>query len=186
MSYTLIASATSTSNFSTFDFQSISSSYTDLMLVISASSSSGAGSYERINLALNGESLSSQSNVIWGRGYAEGVVASPPNVDVVGVINIGWIPQGSSDQFTTVYVYIPSYAQTQSNRQLFAKAAGGRTVTVTGSATNAYGWSGGLKNASTAISRVTVGTESGTTLRAYSYASLYGITKGGSGSVTPS
>jgi hypothetical protein len=183
MTFTLIASATSTSNFSTFDFQSISSSYSDLMIVLSASSSSGTSGYERINLSLNGETLAdSQSNVIWSRGYAEG--ATTVNPDRIGVMNIGWIPSGNSTEFTTIYVYLPNYAGTQSTRQVWAKAAGGRVAT--GSGANAYGWSGGLKNSSTAISRVTIGTESGNNLRAYSYASIYGITKGGSGSVTTS
>jgi hypothetical protein len=185
MSVTLIASSTSTSNFSTFDFQSISSSYTDLLLVVSVSSSSSSPSYERINLGLNGEALSEpQSGVIWGRGYAEGLTASPPNADIAAVFNLGWIPAGVSTEFTTIYAYIPNYAGTQTTRQLFVKAAGGRIAT--GASSNAYGWSGGLKSTSTAISRVTVGTQSGISLRAYSFASLYGITKGGSGSVTPS
>jgi hypothetical protein len=183
MSVTLIASATSTSNFASFDFQSISSSYSDLMIVLSASSAGGSSNYERINLGLNGEALTDpQSNVIWGRGYAEGTTTV--NADRIGVTNIGWIPAGNSTEFTTIYIYIPNYAGTQSNRQLFVKAAGGRVGT--GSGANAYGWSGGLKNSSTAISRVTIGTEGGNNLRAYSYASLYGITKGGSGSVTQS
>lgn len=182
MSVTLIATATSASNFTTFDFQSISSSYTDLMIVLSASSSSGTSGYERLNLSLNGESLSSQSSVIWGRGYAEGSTSATP--DLINVTNIGWIPTGNSTEFGTVYIYLPNYSGTQSTRQIWARAAGARIAT--GTASNAYGWSAGLKNSSTAISRVTIGTEGGTNLRAYSYATLYGITKGGSGSVTAS
>jgi hypothetical protein len=184
MGMTLIASATSTSNFASFDFQSISSSYTDLMLIISASSANASSTYERINLALNGESISSPSGVIYGRAYAEGGTASPPNVDTVGVFNLGWIPMGNSTEFGTTYVYIPNYAGTQSTRHVFAKSSGARINTGVGN--NAYGWSGGLKNSSTAISRVTVALEGVGNLRAYSYASLYGITKGGSGTVTPS
>lgn len=183
MSITLIASATSTSNFASFDFQSISSAYTDLMIVLSASSTGSTSDYERINLSFNGETLGDpQSNVIWGRGYAEGGTTVSP--DRQAVMNIGWIPNGNSTEFATMYVYIPNYAGTQSNRQAFAKAAGARIAT--GAGANAYGWSGGLKNSSTAISRVTIGAQAGTSLRAYSYASLYGITKGGSGSVTTS
>lgn len=184
MGMTLIASATSTSNFASFDFQSISSSYTDLMLIISASSTGTSNDYERINLALNGESISSPTGVIYGRGYAEGGTTSPPNVDTQGVFNLGWIPNGNSTEFGTTYVYIPNYAGTQSTRHVFAKSSGARINTGVGN--NAYGWSAGLKNSSTAISRVTVDRESGGDLRAYSYASLYGITKGGSGTVTAS
>jgi hypothetical protein len=183
MSVTLIASATSTSAFASFDFQSISSSYSDLMIILSASEVSGASAYERINVGLNGEALTDpQSNVIWGRGYAEGTTAVNP--DRIGVMNVGWIPTGNATEFTTIYLYFPNYSGTQSNRQVFAKAAGGRVAT--GGGSNAYGWSGGLKNSSTAISRITIGTQTGTNLRAYSYASLYGITKGGSGTVTAS
>jgi hypothetical protein len=183
MSITRIATATSSSNFASFDFQSISSAYTDLMIVLSASEVPGATAYERINIGLNGEALTDpQSDVIWGRGYAEGTTTV--TADRIGVMNIGWIPSTSSTEFATIYIYLPNYAGTQSTRQVWARAAGGRVAT--GSGANAYGWSAGLKNSSTAISRITIGTQTGSSLRAYSYASLYGITKGGSGSVTAS
>jgi hypothetical protein len=182
MTITLIATATSASNFANFDFQSISSSYTDLMVVLSASSAAASSSYERLNLSVNGESLSSQSGVYWGRGYAEG--STTATSDVISVTNIGWIPAGNSTEFATFYVYLPNYAATMNQRQVFSRAAGARIAV--GAGANAYGWSGGVKNASAAISRVTIGTEGGNNLRAHSYASLYGITKGGSGSVTAS
>jgi hypothetical protein len=153
------------------------------MVILSASSTQVSSDYERINISFNGETLGDpQADTIWGRGYAEG--GSAVNPDIQAVKNIGWLPNGNSTEFATMYVYIPNYAATQSTRQAFAKASGARINTGTG--TNAYGWSAGLKNSSTAISRVTIGLQAGTSLRAYSYASLYGITKGGSGTVTPS
>jgi hypothetical protein len=183
VSITHIATATSTSNFSTFDFQSISSSYTDLMIVLSASCTGTSNDYERINMSFNGETLGDpQPDTIWGRGYAEGTTTV--NADLQATKNIGWIPNGNSTEFATMYIYIPNYAGTQSTRQAWARAAGARINTGAGS--NAYGWCAGLKNSSTAISRVTIGAQAGTNLRAYSYASLYGITKGGSGSVAQS
>lgn len=183
MSVTLIATATSGSNFASFDFTSISSSYTDLMIIYYGQSAASGAGYERINLALNGESLSSQTNIYWGRGYDDGAAA--PTADRISVINVGWLPFGFSTDYSMGYIYIPNYAGTQGVRTLWSRNGNGRVGV--GQGTHAFGWSGGYKvSFSTAISRVTLGTESGANLKANSYASLYGITKGGSGTVTPS
>jgi hypothetical protein len=183
MSVTLIATATSTSSFSTFDFQSISGSYTDLMLVISANSTSTLGSYNRMNLAFNGGPLSSQSNTICSRGFLENP-GNVPNSDPITDGNIGWIPATSNaSQFSTFTLYITNYAGTSGTRGWIARNANGINGTTNGSA--AFGLASAVINASTAITRITIGDASGANLRGHSVASLYGITKGGSGSVTP-
>lgn len=182
MAITLIATATSSSSFSTFDFQNISGSYQDLMLIVSAASTSTAGSYARINIAFNGGPLISQSNVICSRGYLENP-GSAPLSDPITDGNIGWIPTtGNANQFSSFYIYLTNYAGTADYRGWICHNANGINGTTNGSA--AWGVASSVINNSAAITRITIGSD-GISLRGYSIASLYGITKGGSGSVTP-
>jgi hypothetical protein len=185
MSVTLIATSTSTSAFAQFDFQSISSAYTDLFLIINAAGVS-SGAYERLNLGINGESLTTQTGVYWSRGYSESQSSGTPTADRIALFNVGWVPDNNTaEQYATIYVHIPNYAGTQGNRIIIAKTGGAR-VSTPGAGSNAFGWTSGIKTTSTAISRITLGLPTGGNLRGGSYANLYGITKGGSGTVTAS
>lgn len=188
MSMELITSATSTSSFASFDFQNIPSSYTDLMIIWSARNNSTSGDYNRISLSFNGQSVDSPSNMNTIRLFSEGRNSGTDYFrDTVTTGNVGWVPADGGNRFGVGKIYILNYANTSVAKVAYAQGQNGRDLTHGGSPTQVGGWFSLRWNDTAAINRITIDQEaSSQDWGANSYASLYGITKGGSGTVSTS
>jgi len=104
--YTLIASSTVSTNTTTVTFSSISGTYTDLKLVISARSSNNAYSaaWSDTNLYFNGSNSSLSIRDVAGTGTS--VTANPGTVITIRIPSSGT----TSNTFGNAEIYIPNYA----------------------------------------------------------------------------
>jgi len=165
--YTLISSYTAGSGGTTaFDFTSIPSTYTDLLLVYSVRESQSAAMLD-LNFYFNNSTSGYSERMLYGTGSA----AASANTSG-GLFNWG-VGTGSSataNSFASGQLYISNYAGS-SNKSLIGDYVGETNATAANAQLHAGLWSN-----SAAITSIQIKPQSSTgTLVQYSSAYLYGI-----------
>ena len=112
LTYTLIASNTLTTSAASVTFSSIPSTYTDLVLRISARSDGAATAYS-VFYTFNGSSTSDYSQV-WLRGNGADAASSIQSNQTSGISLLTLNGAGTtSNTFSSIELYIPSYNASQ-------------------------------------------------------------------------
>jgi len=153
------------------DFTSIPGTYTDLMLVVSARSSSTG---IQPTLTINGSSASQSNRFLFGDGA--GVTSSTAS-------SIWSFVSGSTftaNTFGSTTFYFPNYAGATN------KSISIDTVSENNGTSSYADISAALWSSTAAITSLSVVAQASNSLVQYSTATLYGITKGSSGGVTVS
>jgi hypothetical protein len=146
------------------DFTSIPSTYTDLVLKISARTSR-ASLVDAISLSLNGLATNQTSR------YLEGDGASATSNSLTSFRTLATGNTATANTFSNSEFYIPNYAGST------FKSASSDGVTEN-NATNAYAWLvANLWSATAAINQITVTDLNSATFLQYTTATLYGISK---------
>jgi len=168
--YTLIASNTLSSTASSVTFSAIPSTYTDLVIRASLRDDSSGLYPNAVNLTFNG---SSASNYSYTYLIAENTSPSSVRYSNQPAVYINNSVNGStstSNTFSSVELYIPSYTATQN------KAFSTSFVTEANSASNllwSIGAGAGLRSVTAAITSITL--DRGANLAVGSSFFLYGI-----------
>lgn len=158
------------------DFTSIPSTYTDLMLVVSARSSRALPS-DNLFVKFNNNTSNLSGRILIGSGSGSATSDSSGSVayNAVGEANTM-----TSNTFGNMSVYIPNYAGAT------PKAMNTDSVTEN-NATESYATiSASLWNNTSAITQVTLYWNTGPNFVEHSSATLYGVKSGSSGGVTVS
>ena len=166
--YTLIASNTvGSGGTASIEFNSIPQTYTDLLIKISARNTNGSSDAHRCLLRFNGST--DNTGLTFLRLGGDG---STIFTDTGSQGHVAWInADGStSSTYSNIEVYIPNYAG--SNEKHYS-AFGGNEKAVTSTAYLAF-FANKLASTS-AITSITILNDSGSTLKEYSTAYLYGI-----------
>lgn len=147
--YTLISSNTLSGSAASITFSSIPSTYTDLVLRVSARSTRTANS-NNLDLRLNGDSsaLYSYTNI-----YASGTSVASQRGSAATEIFVGTMPaaNATANTFLSAEIYIPSYTASQN------KPLGSISVFENNSATvNEIDGNANLYRSTTAISSITL------------------------------
>lgn len=162
---------------SSFDFQSIPNTYTDLVLKLSARNT---GNEDQIRLLLNNSSTNWTMRMLYGLGSGSGGSLSSSTAGIA--INFpGWSNPSTmtTSTFSSIEFYIPNYAGST------AKSVSVDGVTEN-NATFSYQYiTAMLWNDTSAVNRVTISTPQ-FNFEIGSSATLYGITKGSDGTTTVS
>jgi len=168
--HTLIYSSTAGSGgTSSFDFTSIPSTYTDLLLKISIRSSSSVGTYDPVKIKINGSATNITVRDIYATGSSVGSEA-PGSTDA-NIISYSSNSANTSNAFGSLEIYISNYASTS-----YAKSISADGVSETNGAGAILTLTSSLWNSTSAINAVNIGPYlGGSTWAQYSTASLYGI-----------
>ena len=168
--YTFIASATAGSGgTASFDFTSIPSTYTDLLLKISTRSSSSTGTYDPVKIKINGSATNITVRDIYGTGTSAGSEA-PGSTDA-NIISYTSNSANTASTFGNLEIYISNYASTSS-----AKAISADGVSETNASGSILTLTASLWNSTSAVNAVNIAPYSGSsTWNQYSTAYLYGI-----------
>jgi hypothetical protein len=162
--YTLIASSTVGAVPATsIDFTSIPSTYTDLILKVSARDSNAI--YREIFLTINGSTANGTAKVLSGNGAA----ASSYNATRVEGIGYTNNSTTTANTFTSVDFYIPNYAGS-TNKSFSADGVGENNATTAYAELTASLWS-----QTAAITSISVVLGAASTFSQYSTAYLYGV-----------
>lgn len=168
LTYTLINSVTvGAGGAASIDFTSIPSTYTDLVLKVSARNS-GAYAYDYLTLRLNSSTSSYTTRFIQGDGTA----ASSSAYTADTYIRAGFFSAGNNtaSTFGSTEIYIPNYAGSN-NKSISSDSAQETNATAANLALVAGLWSN-----VTAINNITL-LPTAATFAQYSTATLYGILK---------
>jgi hypothetical protein len=109
--YTPIATQALSTSASSVTFNSIPSTYTDLVLVITAKNVSSAS--VRLDLTFNSDTSSNYSTT---RMYGNGSTASSDRFSNATAIDIGFLPGSSGNGFGLVVCNIQNYSNTTTNK----------------------------------------------------------------------
>ena len=172
MAITLISTLTSSGSTTVFDFTSIPSAYTDLMLVISARQATGTNAIGR--LTFNGLTTNLTQRVLAGGGSS---AASITGTQIEPVLSYA---TDTANTFGSLTAYIPNYASTS-----IAKSVSVDSVSENNATSAFQRITAGLWNSTAAITQITFTSPDGNWSNG-STASLYGVLKGSSGGVTVS
>ena len=157
----------------TIDFNSISSSYTDLYLFASLRTNRN-DMYDDFRIQLN--SVDGTSRIFYGDSTTQSTFTQPTMLNIGSAGNTT-----TSGIFGNASVYIANYSSTTASKILTFDGVGEN------GATRSYqAFSIGVWNNNSAVNAVKVQPGDGTLFSQYSSATLYGITKGSSGGVTVS
>lgn len=171
--YSLIASSTvGAGGASNIDFSSIPSTYTDLLLSYSGKSNNGFNQdWFKLNFNNNSSSYSSRSINASGSSVLTFTDLIGTTAGFAGTI-VG-ATGNTTNTFSNGCIYIPNY--TSSNNKSWSvdvvnenNAVGSETITT---------FIAGLWSNSAAINRITLASNSGSTLQQYTTVYLYGIVK---------
>lgn len=178
MSITLISTVTvGSGGVANIDFTSISGSFTDLMILISARSASSANAYSEIGMYFNGASYPDATASF---RTLEGTGSSVASNSVTTYLSAGWA-NGSgttANSFSNNTIYIPNYAGS-------AQKSYSKDSVIENNATAGYQHMvAGKSTITAAITSIRLNAES--TYAIGSTATLYGVLKGSSGGVTVS
>jgi hypothetical protein len=154
----------------TITFSSIPQTYTDLVLLVS-DRSDRAASNDALILKLNGST--STGRRLYGSGSTVTSTANPDPLDSADT--------STANSFSNIIFYIANYASTTTNKSWFADGVQENNATSAHQSITA-----GLYASNSAVTSLSVQPETGTNLKQYSSATLYGILKGSSGGVTVS
>ena len=161
----LIQTITLGSSAATIDFTSIPSTYTDLLLLVSARATSTSGA---ITLSLN-NSAANFTGRLTSTDRSVGTVTSSTATTTIGITSIS---TDSANTFGNFRIYIPNYANAQQ------KSFTCEAVSETNSGSAHISTQIGLWADTSVINRVTLNLSS---FAQHSSASLYGITSGSGG-----
>ena len=162
---TLIASSTvGSGGAASIDFTSIPSTYTDLVLDFSVRSATSS-TVDNINIGLNGSTSSFSGKGLTGDGAAASSTTLPAN-RFYGLANGA---TGTSNTFSNCYFYFPNY--TSSNYKSFSMD----NVQENNTTTAYVRLTAGLWAITSAITSITMTTDSGSNFVQFSTAYLYGI-----------
>jgi hypothetical protein len=158
-------------------FSSISSSYTDLLLVYSLRSSRSGELDDPVAFTFNSATTNYSERYILGSGSGSPSSGTFATSFLIG----GYMPAASvtANTFGNGVIYIPNYAGSQ------AKSVSVDHVHENNATTAYQSISAALWNDSTAISSIVIKGQISNLVQ-YSSATLYGITKGSSGGVSVS
>jgi hypothetical protein len=172
MAMQLIETKTLASSTALIEFTSIPQDGTDLMIRFSGRGAAG-GNADGIFVRFNSNTSNYLSQRLYGFNSS---VASDQNVGQFIVNSSG----STANTFSNVYIYIPNYAGS------IHKTANFEGVTETNTSNVFISIGALLWQNTSAITSLSIGTESGSNLLTGSIASLYKITKGSSGGVVVS
>lgn len=164
--FTLIESKTLGSSVATISFTSISSTYTDLCLKLSARASN-AQTYDNFIITFNGSSSGYSTKLLYGSGTGNGASAGTSSATV---IDYGLIPAATANAsvFGNAEIYIPNYAGSN-NKSLSIDEVTENNITQAFAALEGALWAN-----TAAINQITL-TCSTSNFVQYSTAYLYGI-----------
>jgi hypothetical protein len=157
----------------TIEFNSIPSTYTDLVIMISGRSNH-SGSFADIKVGLNGSAANLTIRRLFGSGSSSGISDAPSTE-----LNIGSAAGSTANTFGNAMVYIPNYTLS-TTKSLSADYVAENNATL-----GYTGISAGLWSQTSTVSSIILNWNAGSWVQ-YSSATLYGITKGSSGGVTVS
>jgi hypothetical protein len=107
--YTLISSNTLSSSAASVTFSSIPSTYTDLVLRISARTDASGGTYDSIYVYINSDTANASARTLYGNGATAGSGSL-----IAAQIRYSADQGGNtSNTFSNVEIYIPSYTASQ-------------------------------------------------------------------------
>ena len=171
--WTVIAHTEVPSAQANVEFNSIPSTYTDLVILISGRSNH-SGSFADIKVGLNGTAANLTIRRLFGSGSGNATTDTPSTE-----LNIGNAGGSTASTFGNAMVYIPNY--TSSNNKLLSA-----DYVAENNATLGYtGISAGVWSQTSTVSSIVLNWNAGSWVQ-YSSATLYGITKGSSGGVVVS
>ncbi len=155
-------------------FSSIPSTYTDLLLVVSARSVN-ASTDDALLFDLNGST--SNKSIMILRGNGSTVTSGAGSYFAMGYVSAA---NATSNTFGNAVLYIPNYANS-SNKIMSADGVFENNATTALQQIQALLWSN-----TAAINEIKLRLDSTSNFAQYSSATLYGITKGSSGGVVVS
>ena len=161
-----IATVNASGSSSTIDFTSIPSTYTDLVVKISARSTSGAAVYAQVDMTFNGTSTNRTNRMLYGTGSA---AASTNGTNFTWEVNGA---ASTASTFANSEIYIPNYAGSTN------KSFSIDSVQETNATASYADLLAGLWASTAAINQITI-TMNATYVNfaQYSTATLYGISK---------
>lgn len=163
--YTLIASSVVGAGGATnIDFSSIPSTYTDLLIKMSARSNKSDVD-QLFTVAFNGSTTNSNSKNLQGDGSTGSSGSSATLIFAIGDGN-----NSTASVFGNCEIYITNYANTSYNKSSSMDGVSETNATNVGSILQAGLWSN-----TAAINRITLTPNGGQTILQYSTAYLYGI-----------
>ena len=167
--YTLISSNTLSSSAASVTFSSIPSTYTDLVLRVSARSDNGGSSYDYCNLVFNSDTAANYSET-WIRGNGSTAASSRSTGDIAlfGIFAADG-NTATANTFGNTEFYIPNYTST-ANRPV-----GQFGVTETNATAALMAAQAALYRGTSAISRIDIQPYAGTNWLTGSSFYLYGI-----------
>lgn len=170
--YSLIASSTAGAGGTTsFDFTSIPSTYTDLLLKFSTrdTTSGGGAVWSAVRIEFNSSASNFSGRILYGTGssVAAQVNSGSPDGNVVGYSNSD---TATASTFGNGELYIPNYAGSN-NKSISLDSVSESNVTAALASLGASLWS-----STSAITQVSLKPYSGS-FKQYSTAYLYGIIK---------
>jgi hypothetical protein len=166
----LIETKTLVSAAASIEFTSIPQTFTDLLLLVSARSTTASGSYTATFLRFNGSSSNLSQRRLYGNGSSVGS-DNEANI-IVTVPRAG----ATSNTFSSNTIYIPNYTGSTN------KSVSIDNVTENNASLVLTDITAGLWSNTAAITTITLAADS--TFVAGSTISLYGITKGSDGVTT--
>jgi hypothetical protein len=168
--YTLISSVTvGSGGASTIDFTSIPSTYTDLLVKVSARQTLAPA--DSLGVKLNGATTGNSSRWLTGNGTG---VSSGTDASSVVVVSYAGVPgtNMTANTFSNIEFYIPNYAG--STQKSISSDSVGESNSASTFAANASILAG-LQTSTSAVTSLTITNYSGGNFVQYSTAYLYGI-----------
>lgn len=145
------------------DFSSIPSTYTDLVLKLSARTAKTGQSDDYAQIAFNGVSTNRSMRLLFGNGSTAG---SQSQTSIYSALNADG---STASSFGSTEFYIPNYAGS-TNKSLSTEG-----VNETNATTAVMMMAAGLWSSTAAINQITLTSFYGSNFLQYSTASLYGI-----------
>ena len=164
--YELIAAVTVPSAQATIDFTSIPSTFTDLVLKVSARTSE-SNTYSGVSLSFNGATTNRSYRLVYGAGSGSGASESGTSLTNYGVNG----STATASSFGNLEWYIPNYA----NSGIY-KSVSSDGVSETNATAALANLAAGLWSSNAAITSISIAVNSGgATFQQYSTAYLYGV-----------
>lgn len=150
------------------DFTSISGTYTDLLVKVSARSVDAVNSSDPLVIRLNGSSSNLSARALYGEGSGSGLSLTRASNS-----NVAWTSTAvnTASTFGSAEWYLPNYTGS-TNKSISSDAVQENNATAAIASLSAILWSN-----TAAINQITILTGNGSNLAQYSTATLYGISK---------
>jgi hypothetical protein len=168
--YTLISSNVLASSAASVTFSSIPATFTDLVLRWSARTDASGSQYDSIYMKFNGNSANYSRTTLRGNGAAAASQQASSQTEANILISAS-APTGTSNTFSNVEIFIPSYTASQ-NKPFSSFSAQENNTTTAFLFANANLWSN-----TAAITSIALTPEIGPNFVSGSSFYLYGISK---------